>query len=96
MSKSALAEMVSSIRRAKAHGSTNRINSLSSENKIDLSQEEIFKLLGMISREIKKDKNYEINLDSIIENPFREFGIYNFSNLDAAKSKLRITISDYK
>ncbi|WP_353097254.1 hypothetical protein [Tissierella praeacuta] len=62
----------------------------------DLSQEEIVKLLGKIAKEIKKDKNYEDNIDSIIKNVFREFGINESSNLDVAKSSLKITISDSK
>jgi len=62
----------------------------------DLSQENIAKLMGRISLEIKKDKNYFNNLDTIIENSFRKFGIEDNSNLEYAKNYLKITVTDSK
>lgn len=60
----------------------------------DLSDEEIYKILRVISMDIRKDKDYENNLELIIENAFKEFGIDDSSKLNYAKSGIKITIAN--
>lgn len=57
----------------------------------DLSNEEIDNLLIDIANEIYKDEDYESNLDSIIENVFKEYGVDISSNLEDVKSALIIS-----
>jgi hypothetical protein len=43
--------------------------------------------------EIYEDEDYEKNLDSIIENVFRKYGINDSDDLEAIKSGLKISKS---
>ena len=59
----------------------------------DLSKEEIDNLFMDISNEIYEDEDYEKNLDSIIENVFRKYGINDSDDLEAIKSGIKISKS---
>lgn len=58
-----------------------------------LSDEEIFKVLRTIRKNIIIDKNYEANLDSIIEKSFNECGIYDTEIIESAIYNLKIKAS---
>ena len=62
----------------------------------NLGDDEAFKLLSRISLGVKKDKDYENNLDTIIEDSFSDCGIEDFLLMEEAKSNLKITVSDSK
>ncbi|WFA08228.1 hypothetical protein [Tissierella sp. Yu-01] len=49
-----------------------------------------------LGNEVFENKDYENNLDSIVEKVFREFGIEGSSNLDAAKSRIKVSKSNFK
>lgn len=62
----------------------------------DYSDEEIFKIFRTIRKYIIVDKDYEVNIDSIIEKSFKECGIDDSSIIENAKSNLKIITSDSK
>lgn len=55
-----------------------------------LSTGEIDVIMNKISDAVAKDENYENNLDSIIEEAFKESGINDNEKLEAAKAKLTV------
>lgn len=61
----------------------------------ELSKEEKTSLLTDIAAEIYEE-DYESNLESIIEKVFREYGIDDSSKLDAAKSSIIVSYSNFK
>lgn len=61
-----------------------------------LTDEEVFKIFRTIRKYIIVDKDYETNLETIIEKSFNECGIYDPSIIDYAISNLEITVSGPK
>jgi len=59
----------------------------------DYSDEEISKIFRTIRKYILVDKDYEANIDSIIEKSFKECGIDDPSIIEDAKSNLEIIVS---
>jgi hypothetical protein len=59
----------------------------------DYSDEEIFKIFRTIRKYLLVDKDYEANIDSIIEKSFKECGIDDPSIIEDAKSNLEIIVS---
>ena len=57
----------------------------------DLSREEIDKILNEISEEVRQDEEYEKNMDSIIEDVFKENGIEEEEKINTAKAKIEIS-----
>lgn len=55
-----------------------------------------FELLRRISLGLKKDDDYKKNLDTIIEEAFKDCGIADSLLIDEAKSELEIILSDSK
>lgn len=57
----------------------------------NISKEEIVEIVDEIFEKVSDDEDYENNIDSIIEEVFKNQGITDEDNLDAAKTKLRIS-----
>lgn len=57
----------------------------------DISKEEIIEIVDEIFEMVSNDEDFENNIDSIIEEVFKKHGIRDEDNLDAAKSKLKIS-----
>lgn len=52
--------------------------------------------MSNIASEVYEDEDYESNLESIIEKVFKEFGIDDPSRLDAAKTGIIVSYSNFK
>lgn len=57
----------------------------------NLQKEEIIEIIDEIFEKVSNDENFKDNVDSIIEKVFKQHGITDEDNLDAAKSKLKIS-----
>lgn len=57
----------------------------------DTSKDEIDEITNEIFEKVSDDEDFNKNIDSIIEEVFKNHGITDEDNLDAAKSKLRIS-----
>jgi flagellar biosynthesis regulator FlbT len=59
-----------------------------------LKEEEILRVLRTIRKYVIIDETFEANLDSIIEKSFKECEIDDPSIIEAAKSNLKIELTD--
>ena len=57
----------------------------------DTSKDEISDIVDDLFEKVSDDEDYENNIDSIIEEVFKDHGITDEDNLDSAKSKIRIS-----
>lgn len=57
----------------------------------DASKDKIDEIVNEIFEKVSDDEKYENNIDSIIEEVFKDHGITDEDNLDSAKSKIRIS-----
>lgn len=57
----------------------------------DASKEEISDIVDELIEKVSDDEDYENNIDSIIEEVFKGYGITDKDNLDLAKSKIRVS-----